>query len=104
MVKRSRWLSLLYVVGCLQLFAPASSLANLPASSLALRLSANRRYLVDATGLPFLLNQEAAWSLGRYASDGDVSTYFADRAARGFNGAIVELIEREDTSNPNGVN
>ncbi len=69
-----------------------------------LSIHSSKRYLVDALGNPFLLNQEAAWSIGAYCSDSDVEMFLADRAARGINGLIIEFIERYSADNPHGAN
>jgi hypothetical protein len=58
-----------------------------------LAVSGDQRYLRDANGAPFLVQGDAAWSLLTKLSDDDVRAYFADRAGRGFNAAIVTLID-----------
>ena len=59
-------------------------------------LSADKSHLVNTfTNKPVFITGEAAWSLIAQPSDADVDTYLADRAARGFNGIIVNLIEHQ---------
>lgn len=59
------------------------------------RVSPNRRYLVDSNGLPFLVHGEAAWSLITALTREEADLYLADRASKGFNSIIVNLIEHE---------
>jgi hypothetical protein len=59
-------------------------------------LSADKTHLINTfTNKPVFITGEAAWSLIAEPSDADVETYLADRAARGFNGIIVNLIEHQ---------
>jgi len=57
-------------------------------------LSADKTYLVNTiTGRPVFITGEAPWSLIAQPSNADVETYLADRASRGYNAVIVNLIE-----------
>jgi Protein of unknown function (DUF4038)/Putative collagen-binding domain of a collagenase len=58
-----------------------------------LEISDNRRYLVDQDGSPFLLQGEAAWSLIARATREEAETYLRNRAEKGFNTILVNLIE-----------
>jgi hypothetical protein len=59
-------------------------------------LSPNKSHLVNTfTGKPVFITGEAAWSLIAQPSDAEVDTYLADRASRGFNAIIVNLIEHQ---------
>ncbi|TXR48333.1 DUF4038 domain-containing protein [Phyllobacterium endophyticum] len=64
-----------------------------------LRVAENRRYLEDATGKPFLITGEAAWSLIGDLSREDADKYLADRQRRGFNTLLVSLIEHRFSRN-----
>ena len=64
-----------------------------------LRLSENHRYLVGRDGAPFLLQGDAAWSLIANLSREDAAAYLRDRAARGFNAVVVNLIEHKFAKN-----
>ena len=64
-----------------------------------LRVSANRRYLQDSAGQPFLIKGEAAWSLIAELKRDDVELYLRDRRSRGFNTLLVSLIERRFATN-----
>src|SRR5271157_916334 len=65
-----------------------------------LRVSANRRYLIDQNGTPFLLQGDAAWSLIVAMSDAEVEQYLRNRRAKGFNTLLVELIEHRFAKKP----
>ncbi|MBS0366386.1 MAG: DUF4038 domain-containing protein [Proteobacteria bacterium] len=58
-----------------------------------LHVEAGKRYLVDCTGKPFLIQGDAAWSLIAQLDQADITTYLDDRKARGFNAILVNLIE-----------
>lgn len=62
-------------------------------------LSATPRHLADATGRPFLLHGDTAWSLIADLTREDAELYLTDRAARGFNTILVSLIEHKFASN-----
>lgn len=65
-----------------------------------LRISANRRFLEDAAGRPFLLHGDTAWSLMVQLSREDVELYLNDRRSRGFNTLLMNLIEHKFADNP----
>jgi hypothetical protein len=52
-----------------------------------------QRYLTDASGTPFLIHGDAAWSLIADLTREETDVYLADRAARGFNSVLVNLLE-----------
>lgn len=56
-------------------------------------LQASGRSLVDASGNPVLLVGDAAWSGIVQLTDAQIRTYLLDRAGRGFNCVLVELVE-----------
>jgi len=58
-----------------------------------LRISADKRHLDDQYGTPFLLQGEAAWSLIARATREEAVTYLKNRAEKGFNTVLVNLIE-----------
>jgi Protein of unknown function (DUF4038)/Putative collagen-binding domain of a collagenase len=58
-----------------------------------IRVSDNRRHLVQDNGTPFLVVGDAAWSLVVEPSRTEVDQYLTDRANRGFNLVMVNLIE-----------
>lgn len=58
-----------------------------------LKVSANRRYLVDQNDKPFLLHGDTAWSIISALNEADVQLYLENRAEKGFNALIVNLIE-----------
>ena len=65
-----------------------------------LRVSANRRYLVDQNNVPFLLQGDAAWSLIVTLDNAEVEQYLRNRREKGFNTIIVELIEHRFSKHP----
>ena len=69
--------------------------AETPSPAYPLRVSPNRRHLVDGRGVPFLLHGEAAWSLIVALSREEAERYLADRAAKGVNTIVVNLIEHK---------
>jgi hypothetical protein len=58
-----------------------------------LAVSANKRYL-QAGGTPVFLNGEAAWSLVVQPTYGGADQYLTDRAGRGVNLVMVNLLEK----------
>ena len=63
-----------------------------------LKISANRRYLVDQDERPVLLHGDSPWSLIVGPPPEKAEMYLADRAAKGFNSIVVNLIEHYFTS------
>lgn len=69
-----------------------------------LKVSSNGRYLVDQNNVPTLLVGDAAWSLESQCTNAQIDQYLADRASRGFNAVIFELIEHKFADNaPNNI-
>lgn len=60
-----------------------------------LKISASGRYLEDQGGKPFFLNGDAAWSIVVQATYAEADYYLTDRAARGFNAILVNLIDHQ---------
>ncbi|MBS0366387.1 MAG: DUF4038 domain-containing protein [Proteobacteria bacterium] len=58
-----------------------------------LRVEAGKRYLIDCSGKPFLMQGDAAWSLVAQLDITGVRAYLDDRKAKGFNTILVNLIE-----------
>ena len=65
-----------------------------------IRIDADHRYLLDASGRPFLMQGEAAWSLIAELDRDEVDAYLADRKERGFNTLLVNLLEHRFSSQP----
>ena len=68
--------------------------------SLPIQIASEQRFFRDATGNPFLLIGDTAWSLIAELKRKEVEIYLRDRKARGFNAILVNLIEHEFSSNP----
>lgn len=60
-----------------------------------LRRQKGRRHLLDADGQAFLLHGDSAWSLLVEITREDVLLYLEDRARRGVNTLLVNLLERK---------
>jgi hypothetical protein len=71
----------------------AANETSSPAS--LVKISPNRRYLVDSNDTPFLIHGDTAWSLISALNAEEVEQYLANRAAKGFNSIIVNLIEHK---------
>ena len=65
-----------------------------------LKLSENKRYLVDQNNVPFLLQGDAAWSLIVGLTKEETEQYLKNRHQKGFNTLMVELIEHKFCNNP----
>jgi Protein of unknown function (DUF4038) len=76
----------------------ATTLAG-PSVSFPLRISADHRHLQDSAGSPVLVVGDTAWSLVAQLSAEDIDRYLDDRASRGFNAIIVNLLEHKFASN-----
>lgn len=63
--------------------------------ALPLKISANRRCLVDQNNRPFLIHGDTAWSIITALSKAEAEQYLANRAAKGFNALIINLIEHK---------
>jgi hypothetical protein len=63
-----------------------------PPASLPLSVSADKRYIVDSAGKPFLVAGDSPQCLTARLTPANMSAYFAARAAQGFNSAWVNLL------------
>jgi hypothetical protein len=57
-----------------------------------LKVSDNKRYLVDQNNVPFMIIGDSAWSLITNLTETDAATYFADRKARGYNAVLLSVL------------
>jgi hypothetical protein len=73
--------------------------SQMPEVMYPLKVSMNKRYLVDQNGVPFLLQGEAAWSLLVGLSEGETERYLKNRCEKGFNTLMVNLIEHKFCKN-----
>lgn len=62
-------------------------------ASFPLSVRSGKRYLEDASGRPFFMQGDTAWSLVVQLTREDAERYLRDRKARGFNTILVNLIE-----------
>ncbi len=58
-----------------------------------LRMSPGRRSVVHADGTPFLVVADTAWSIPYRATPAQVTTYAADRRAKGFNTTLLITVQ-----------
>jgi hypothetical protein len=65
-----------------------------------LKTAENGRFLVNQRGEPFLAVGDTAWSLIAQLGEEDIDLYLEDRARRGFNSVIVNLIEHRFCTSP----
>lgn len=75
--------------------ARSPSITNRTSLAFPLRVSDNKRYLVDSSGKPFLIVGDTAWSLIAQLNRNEILEYLDDRQRRGFNAIIVNLIEHK---------
>ncbi len=80
--------------------AGAADAGGHPDTVLPLKVSENGRYLVDQKNQPFLVVGDTPWSLIVQPGNADIDRYLADRARRGFNSIIVNLIEHKFSASP----
>lgn len=67
--------------------------ATSPRASFPLQVVAGQRHLVDSRGRPFMIRGDAAWCLMTQLKREDVDLYLEDRARKGFNAVLVQLME-----------
>lgn len=86
---------------CFGLIAPVSVTHGQAsgAPSYPLKLSADGTYLVDQGNRPFFVNGDTAWSLIVQLSQANADTYLLDRAQKGFNLVLVNLIDNKFATN-----
>jgi hypothetical protein len=93
------WVMLLIIVPMMVLVVATASAADADGPRFPLSVAVGGRYLEDATGRPFLMHGDTAWSLIADLTREDAELYLTDRAARGFNTILVELIESKFATN-----
>jgi len=81
-------------------FAAAASSQAAAAPAFPLKLSADRRHLVDQEDRPFLVIGDSPWSMIVEPAPAQLDRYLDDRAAKGFTVLLVNLIEHKFSSNP----
>ena len=70
------------------------------AGQFPIRVAEGGRIFEDATGRPFLLQGDTAWSLIAELKREDAEIYLQDRRKRGFNAILVNLLEHRFSSHP----
>jgi hypothetical protein len=101
---RNRLLSGLRFIALLLACSAIAQSAIAVTPSFPLKKSANNRYLTKQDGTPFFIVGDAAWLLTSQVTNTDIDTYLANRAAKGFNTIIVQLIDSYFSDNaPNTI-
>jgi hypothetical protein len=91
-----------YAAICLVLFCAVATPAH--ATDFPLKISANNRYLTTQNGMPFLIVGDSSWLLAAQGTNADIDAYLANRAAKGFNAIVVQLIDSYYSDNaPNNI-
>lgn len=74
-------------------------------TALGQTMQSSGRYFVDSTGNKTLMIGDAAWVMAAQLSYASANMYMADRASRGFNLVIMELVDHNIADNaPNNAN
>ena len=103
--RRSRWpaavsAAVLGLATAARCTAGPPAVADTNAPAFPLKLSADRRCLVDSKGTPFLAIGDSPWSLIAEPTAAQVDKYLDDRKAKGFTVLLVNLIEHKFSSRP----
>ena len=69
---------------------PSASNAGFPAYPL--KVSDNRRYLVDQNNIPFLIAGDVPQPMVRMVSTAEAASYLDDRQAHGFNAMWIDVL------------
>src|SRR5262249_48144103 len=72
-----------------------------PPAAFPLKKSADRRYLVDSKGTPFLIAGDAPQALMVKITEPEADYYFSNRVAHGFNALWINLLCRPGTGGRN---
>jgi hypothetical protein len=93
----ARWLFAVLILLMLHATTPQSALAAGQGGQaiFPLHTSESGKYLEDASGRPFLVNGDTAWSLIVQLRRDEVEEYLADRKRRGFNALLINLVEHK---------
>lgn len=90
-----------------ELSKPLPASASLPAvpapesgATFPLRIETGRPRLIDASGRPFIVVGDSAWSLLAQLSRPQIDTYLEDRRQRGYNAVLVNVLESFFAVNP----
>ncbi|MGA2207255.1 MAG: DUF4038 domain-containing protein [Terracidiphilus sp.] len=75
-----------------QLIAPPANLSTASSPVYPLKVSSNRRYLVDQRNIPFLIVGDVPQPIVTMASTEDAAKYFEDRQAHGFNAMWIDVL------------
>jgi hypothetical protein len=88
----------LFLALCWNCVYPSDASGNTPVYPL--KVSTNKRYLVDQNNAPVLVLCDSAWPLITNLSEDDAKFYFADRKAHGFNTIFMSLLAGPGANGP----
>jgi hypothetical protein len=80
---------------------PSERAAEAETAAFPLKVSENRRCLVDQRGRPFFFHADTAWQLPKRLKREEVERYLDDRKGRGFTAILVQSFSKEVTPLPN---
>lgn len=72
----------------------ANSVPAVSTGVFPLSIHGSGRYLVDASGAPFIVSGDTPWSLAVNCSNAQIDSYLADRAGKGCNAILFNAVER----------
>src|SRR5687767_16038891 len=97
-----RYVNRLFILGMCLLLGCQSRAAEPQEAARRLKVSDNRRYLVDGNGKPFFYLADTAWELFHRLGREEAENYLARRAEQGFTVVqAVALAELDGLGTPN---
>ena len=94
----------LLVSTALATFAGTPTPTPTPSGLFPLKKSSNDHYLVTQHDDPFLIVGDSAWEMPAQGTNADIDTYLANRATKGFNTVLIQLIDPfYSTHAPNNI-
>ena len=90
-LKARSWVNLTIVVATL-LAGVTTASPCVRAQAYPLKVSANKRYLVDQRNLPFFYHADTAWQLFTKLTKAEAEQYLEDRRSKGFNAIQVQIL------------
>ncbi len=80
---------------CVLMVMSASQLAANYYAQFPIKISKNRKHLVDSRGQPFLMNADSGWLLLQKLGIDEVQEYFVKRKRQAFNTIFIQLLPPE---------
>lgn len=82
----------LLIVPLLSLSSPSQLSQAQSGVSFPLRVSENKRYLVDSKGVPFFINGDSPWEISWQLTREEAERYLENRRQKGFNTILVDTV------------